>query len=147
MGHKYQNSTMDTNNITIEQDRLIGHTKAGHGMWFFQIFPKYQSLWFSTNPSTFIKSEQMCITHFRQIRKIFQFKNLERKARWKKRNLFFAKINVIARHYHSPPPPSLSLIVSWGCSSCFDIVLIIQACIYQWLKIFYYTIQTIPLIH
>lgn len=26
--------------------------KAGQGRWFFHRFPKYQSLWFSTSPST-----------------------------------------------------------------------------------------------
>lgn len=31
---------------------------AGHGLWFFQRLPKYQSLWFSTSPITCLSEER-----------------------------------------------------------------------------------------
>lgn len=31
---------------------------AGHGLWFFQRLPKYQSLWFSTSPITCFSEER-----------------------------------------------------------------------------------------
>lgn len=31
--------------------------RAGHGLWFFQRLPKYQSLWFSTSPITCLSGE------------------------------------------------------------------------------------------
>lgn len=142
MEHKYQNSTTNTNDITIEQDRLIGHTKAGHGMWFFQIFPKYQSLWFSTNPSTFIKWGKNVYYSFHTSQIDLSIFKPWKESKVKKRNLFFAKIKLKGIII----PLSLSFSVSWECS-CFNIVLVLQACIFQRLKIFYYTIQTLPLIH
>lgn len=32
--------------------------RAGHGLWFFQRLPKYQSLWFSTSPITCLSEEK-----------------------------------------------------------------------------------------